>query len=178
MSRDEQIARAVREACAKVCEKRIAHFKLMIDAKRDIGDGGHARARIAEAATVMNMIKEIPPSDHVAALPKQEPFSIIYEWDTARGIHKGLAHEPYNGQYPDRAIPVYAAPVALPGVTDYAGHVCPACGKPAAQPDAEEVRDVLKIARKLIGKPTLNDADVADVFRLDAVIKKLGGSRE
>ena len=129
MTRDEQIARAVVEACAKVCADVRFRCKAIHDGTTT-ADPLHERMKHQSwgADECAIAIESLPLPDLVAALPKQEPVA-----NQCDGCLRGL-------------------PVDDQGIHRDEGHSVMVCQKPryvapVAQPDTESVPAVFRSNR-------------------------------
>ena len=149
MTRDEQLAKAVIEACAKVCEEENAMLLAEAEQADKNGKAEISNVFFCKAVTAMDIhdaIRAMPLAALVAALPKEEPVTI----DKARFEQAPCYLCGYNG-------PGYYQPDTHKCAALYHGYVASVtpprcfdlgewsvCGAPVAQPDAEEVRRLLQ----------------------------------
>jgi hypothetical protein len=48
------------------------------------------------------------------AAPQDEPYLCVYEYDSPFGLNRSFYPGPWNGQQPNRIVPLYTSPPAAP----------------------------------------------------------------
>ena len=161
MTRDEQIAKAVIEACVGRCRELMPKDKYA--AWHYSGDSSYGDS-VPSPDDCADSILSLSPADLVAALPKREPVAGVAKVDPDGKVTEWMQFKPLSAD-----TKLYAAPVA--------------------QPDAEEVRAVINqleiLAEEYDPAPegnllTANEAiiDFLNADEVAALLAKLGESRE
>lgn len=114
--RDEQIAKAVIEACAKVCADDLTALGVMVR-KNEANNGKKTadllRREIHAIETILRRIRSLPLSDLVAALPKEEPIIWMYRINDEHDCFSPI--KPPEDAYDEGTlVPLYAALIAQP----------------------------------------------------------------